>query len=291
MKRVVSVALLAALSLILFLGVGHAQTPPDPLQQELATMEAVFNGLESFMGELISELKGNMAATTQLGADLGNLRNTVTVIAGEVKAADGKIIGLREDVNKMAGVQEEFKARLASLEARLSELAQLCDKLQITLQVTRDDLATLSQAVAALATDYDAFKTATLADISALKKGVEDLSSRVQKLEDEDVGTFKKKVIELERAMSALSIKIDNNRAKLEGFDGAIAGLAADIEATQSGIQANTSLLEDHETRLKALEDGTAVAKLQEQVNTLYFISIVGLLAGIGALIWGFMGS
>ncbi len=82
MKRVVSVALVATLALAMFLGVGHAQTAPDPLQQELATMEAVFTGLESFMGELIREIKGSMADITGLGTDLGDLRNVVAVICG-----------------------------------------------------------------------------------------------------------------------------------------------------------------------------------------------------------------
>lgn len=302
MKRVVSVALVATLALAMFLGVGHAQTAPDPLQQELATMEAVFTGLESFMGELIREIKGSMADITGLGTDLGDLRNVVAVISGEIKTAEGKLVGLRQDVDKLAGAQEETKSRVASVETGLAAIAQLVDKLGATLQVTRDDLAALGQEVsalasdleqklAALASDYSAFKMSAQADIAALRKSVESLSARVQKLEDEDVGTFKKKVIELERSMSALSIKIDNNRAKLEGFDGIVASLATDIEANKSGIQALTSLVEDHETRLKIAEDGTAVAQLTEQVNTLYFISIVGLLAGVGALIWGFVGN
>ena len=91
--------------------------------------------------------------------------------------------------------------------------------------------------------------------------------------------------------MSALAIKIDNNRAKLEGFDHAIASLAGEIEASKSGVLANMSLLEDHQTRLMALEAGTMLADLQDQLNTAYFLAIVGLLAGVGALVWGFMGT
>ena len=90
--------------------------------------------------------------------------------------------------------------------------------------------------------------------------------------------------------MSALSIKIDNNRAKLEGFDQAIASLASEIETNRSGLLANMNLLEDHEIRISGLEGGAQLAALEEQVNTLYFISIVALLAGIGALVWGFLG-
>ncbi len=280
MKKALSIALVAALSLIFFLAVVHAQEEgggeavPELLEQELAAMETVFEGLESFMGELIGEVKGNMAGIVRLDENVKNLRDILDAVTLELKAAEGRIVSLRADVNKMSNVQQEFKVRIIALEAGLSELSASCDELAATFNIALEaGLSELS------------------ADISALKKGHEDIVARVQKIEDEDVGTFKKKVLELERLMSALSIKIDNNRAKLEGFDHAIAGLANDIEANKSGILANMSLLEDHEARLMALEDGTMVADLQEQVSTLYFLAIIALLAGVGALIWGFVGS
>ncbi len=295
MKKALSIALVAALSLIFFLAVVHAQEEgggeavPELLEQELAAMETVFEGLELFMGELIGEVKGNMSGIVRLDEDSKNLREILDAVTLELKAAEGRIVSLRKDINKMSNLQQEFKVRIIALEAGLSELSAFCDKLSVKADVTTEDLAKLKESYAALAADYSAFKVAILADISALKKGHEDLVARVQKIEDEDVGTFKKKVLELERTMSALSIRIDNNRAKLEGFDHAIAGLANDIEANKSGILANMSLLEDHEARLIALEDGTMVADLQEQVSTLYFLAIIALLAGVGALIWGFM--
>jgi hypothetical protein len=57
----------------------------------------------------------------------------------------------------------------------------------------------------------------------------------------------------------------------------------------QAGILANTNLIEDHDARIAALEGGAGLAELKSQVDGLYFISIVALLAGVGALIWGFM--
>jgi chromosome segregation ATPase len=296
MKKALSIALVAALSLIFFLAVVHAQEEgggeavPEQLEQELAVMETVFGDLESFMGELIGEVKGNMAGIARLDEDSKNLRNILDAVTIELKAAEGRMVNLREDVDKMSNVQQEFKVRIIALEAGLSELSAFCDELSVKADVTAEDVAKLKESCDALAADYSAFKVAILADISALKKGHEALVARVQKIEDEDVGTFKKKVLELERTISALSIRIDNNRAKLEGFDHAIASLANDVEANKSGILANMSLLEDHEARLLALEDGTMVADLQEQVNTLYFLAIIALLAGVGALIWGFMG-
>jgi len=298
MKKALSIALVAALSLIFFLAVVHAQEEgggeavPELLEQELAAMETVFGDLQSFIGDLVVEIKGNMADVEDLFGETRNLRDMLHAVSIEIKEAEGKIVGLRDDVDRMAGVQQEFKVRIIAVEAGLSELAAFCDELSAKADLNAADIAALKESCDALAADYSAFKGAILADISALKKGHEDLVARVRKIEeDEDVGTFKKKVLELERTMSALSIRIDNNRAKLEGFDHAIAGLANDIEVNKSSILANMSLLEDHETRLMALEDGTMVADLQEQVSTLYFLAIIALLAGVGALIWCFMGS
>ncbi|MGB2982230.1 MAG: hypothetical protein WBC63_00005, partial [Candidatus Bipolaricaulia bacterium] len=81
----------------------------------------------------------------------------------------------------------------------------------------------------------------------------------------------------------------DNNRAKLEGFDYAIAAISEEMAATRDGIlQSNQALLGEYDARLAALEDGT---DLQSQIDTLYFISIIALLSGVGALIWGFLGN
>lgn len=297
MKKALSIALVGALSLFLFLAAGYAQeevTVPELLDQELAALDAVFGDLQSFMGELVVEVKGNMG-------DVDDLKNIVQAISIELKAAEGKIIGLRDDVDGMARIQQETQIRLVVLETGLSELsaafAECCARLEAEVADTQANLAALTDQVAALIVDYNtfkdeyaAFKDSILADISMLQKGQEALAVRVQALEDQDVGTFKKKVLQLERSMSALSIKIDNNRAKLEGFDQAIASLASEIETNRSGLLANMNLLEDHEIRISGLEGGAQLAALEEQVNTLYFISIVALLAGIGALVWGFLG-
>jgi len=304
MKKALSIALVGALSLFLFLAAGYAQeevTVPELLDQEFAALDAVFGDLQSFMGELVVEVKGNMGDIDEINNRIDDLKDVVHVISIELKTAEGKIIGLRDDVDGMARIQRETQIRLVVLETGLSELsaafAECCARLEAEIADTQANLAALTDQVAALIVDYNtfkdeyaAFKDSILADISMLQKGQEALAVRVQALEDQDVGTFKKKVLQLERSMSALSIKIDNNRAKLEGFDQAIASLASEIETNRSGLLANMNLLEDHEIRISGLEGGAQLAALEEQVNTLYFISIVALLAGIGALVWGFLG-
>jgi len=311
MKKALSVAAITALSVLVFLFVGYAQegAPIDItelLDQELTAMESAFGSLEAFMAELIGEVKGNMGDIDSFNAKVDDLRDIVTAVAVEIKTAEGRIIGLREDVDALGETQQELKVRIVALEAGLSELSTFVDELSARLAVTDADLGMLSEEFAALIADYDVFKEAFAAfqvsvygDIDALRDSfsadislfsitIDDLSLRIQSLEDEDVGTFKRKVIELERSMAALAIRVDNNRSKMEGFDHAIAGLSDEMMATrESVIAANQTMLAEFGARLEALES----VDLQPQIDTLYFISIVALLSGVGALIWGFLGN
>jgi len=311
MKKALSVGAITALSLLVFLFVGYAQeegatSVAELLDQELTAMESAFGSLEAFMAELIGEVKGNMGDIDGVNAKVDDLRDIVTAISVEIKTAEGKIVGLREDVDALGETQQELKVRIVALEAGLSELSTFVDELSARLEVTDSGLGMLREEFDALIADYDVFKEAFVAfqvsvygdidalrdsfsaDISLLSITVDDLSLRVQLLEDEDVGTFKKKVIDLERSMAALAIRVDNNRSKMEGFDYAIAGLSDEMMATrESVIAANQEMLAEYDVRLLALES----VDIQSQIDTLYFISIVALLAGVGALIWGFLGN
>jgi len=308
MKKALSVAAVTALSLLVFLFVGYAQeegSVAELLDQELTAMEYAFGNLEAFMAELIGEVKGNMGDIDDLNAKVDDLRDIVTAVSVEIKTAEGKIVGLRADVDAQGETQQELKVRIVALEAGLSELSTFVDELSARLAITDAEQGMLREEFDALIADYDVFKEAFAAfqvsvygdidalrdsfsaDISLLSITVDDLSLRVQGLEDEDVGTFKKKVIDLERSIAALAIRVDNNRSKLEGFDHAIASLSDEMMATrESVIAANRELLTEYDARLVALES----VDVQSQIDSLYFISIVALLAGVGALIWVAMG-
>ena len=356
MKRALSVTAVTALSLLVFLFVGFgqeegAQAVSELLEQEISAMEAVFGSLQALTGELINEIKGNMADIDELDARIEDYKDIVTAVSVEIKEAEGKIVGLRRDVDSLAETQQELMVRVVALEAGLSELSAFVDELKALLDQDIADLATLrgefdvlADAFATHMVEFEAFKIAVYSDIDALRDGVYadlgalrdsiyadlgalsdniygsllaleesvyadlgslrdsvtadlsmlkgqvgDLATRLQALEDEDVGTFKKKVIELERSMAALAIRIDNNRAKLEGFDHAIAGLSEQIAIEVRGLAADRDLeMSSLGARVAALEDNNDV---QTQIDTLFFISIVALLAGVGALIWGFVGN
>ena len=346
MKRALSVATMTALTLLALLFVGYAQEAttkavPGLLEQELAAMEAAFGSVQTVMAELITEVKDNMSGLGNLTTRVTDLKNIVSAISLELKAAEGKLVGLRNDLDALGARGQEQAARIVALEAGLSKLAAFCDELKARLDAHDTDVATLRAAAEDLAAafnahveEFAAFKTQILSDFDALRTGLygdfqslktdlygnldglrnmfygdlqalertfssditmlesqyAELAMRVQALEDEDVGTFKRKVLELERSMAALAIKVDNNRAKLEGFDQAIASLSAEMATTKEGImRANQELLAEYDARLQALEETDT--KMAGDISTLYFISIVALLAGVGALIWGFLGT
>jgi chromosome segregation ATPase len=360
--------MVTALTLLTFLFVAHAQevgasTIPQKLEQELAAMESAFGSVQDVMAEVITEVKGNMADIETFNGKVKDLLDVVSAVSVEIKQAEGKIIGLRTDLDSLGAGHEALRARVDALEGGLTELASFCDLLKSRLDVQDSDLGALrgefdalvdsfgahmkdyagfreqlatdllsmdaayqtkfSDLETGLGSSLDGLRTELYAGMDALQSGLYgeidglrsslstdimtmestftsdmtliesqygDLAGRLQKLEDEDVGTFKKKVLELERSMAALAIKVDNNRAKLEGFDQAIATLSSDMATTKDGIlQANKELLGQYDVRLQAVEDNAAY--LKTQIDTLYFISIVALLAGVGALIWGFLGT
>ncbi len=290
MKKWVTVTLVGLLSLVLFLAVAQAQqAAPKPAQQkEAATSLAdTLNCFETFMNGVIAKIQNNMAQIETFNGKVADLRDTVQAVSIEIKQAEGKIVGLRQQVDKLDTTQAGYGKRIAALEKQMAALAATCDAISQKTDVNQKDIAALKDQFAALIKQHQQVSAKIQADIAALKKSVADLDSRVKALEQQDVGTFKRKVIELERTVSALSIKIDNNRTKLEGFDQAISGFASGIDANKKAILANKNLLENHDTRIAKLEKSASqLADVQDQLDTLYFISIVGLLAGIGALVW-----
>jgi len=311
MKRALSVAVVTALSLLVFLFVGYGQEGAPAvsrlLEQELSAMEDVFGSLQALMGEMIVEIKGNMADIDELDARIEDYKDIVTAVSVEIKEAEGKIVGLRKEVDALTGQQQELKVRVVALEAGLSELSAFADEINALLDgdianlaALRADFDALAEAFATHMLELEAFKVAVYGDITALKDSVfadisllqgqvGDLATRVRALEDEDVGTFKKKVIELERSLAALAIRVDNNRAKLEGFDHAMASLSEQVNVElQDWTLSQDEKMSALEQRVIALEDNTDI---QTQIDTLFFISIVALLAGVGALIWGFLGN
>ncbi len=279
---------------------------------EIKTAEGKIVGLRedvNALGATQQELKVRIVA---LEAGLSELSTFVDELSARLMVTGSDLGMLREEFDALIADYDVFKEAFAAFQVSVyGDIDALRNSVYADLDMLKDevfgDIDTLTTTVygeiSGLQTgiygDLDAFKTefngqlnaleeGFAADISMLSMTCDDLALRVQALEDEDVGTFKKKVIDIERNMAALAIRIDNNRAKLEGFDHAIAGLSEEMAGTRDSlIAANQELLAEYNARLTALES----VDMQSQIDTLYFISIIALLAGVGALIWGFLGN
>jgi len=252
------------------LGVGH-----EAVRARVDALEGGLTELASFCDLLKARLDVQEA-------DLVALRGEFDALVDSYGAHMTDYAGFREaTTGRFDTLETGFAASLSGLR---TEVYAGMDALQSGLYGEMDGLR------AALSSDIMTMESTFTSDMTLIESQYGDLTGRIQKLEDEDVGSFKKKVLELERSMAALAIKVDNNRAKLEGFDQAIATLSMDMATTKDGIlQANRELLGQYDVRLQAVEDNAAY--LKTQIDTLYFISIVALLAGVGALMWGFLGT
>ncbi|MCX6099999.1 MAG: hypothetical protein NTV92_00940 [Candidatus Bipolaricaulota bacterium] len=252
------------------LGTGHEQ-----LKARVDALEGGLTELASFCDLLKSRLDVQESGLAALRSEFDALVDSFGAHMSDYTAFKDQL------TTELATMNSGFAASLDGLK---TELYAGMDALQSGLYGELDAIRTK------LSDNITTMESTFTADYTLMESRYGELAGRVQTLEDEDVGTFKKKVLELERSMAALAIKVDNNRAKLEGFDQAIASLSADMATTKDGIlQANKELLGQYDIRLQAVEDNAAF--LKTQIDTLYFISIVGLLAGVGALIWGFLGT
>ncbi len=264
------------------------------LEEELASLTAqqqeCCDALEAAIALAREELQASIdehAATLQAAILTTNeeLQAAITKTRSELESALEQL-----EMMLSSAIQDSHSELAASIASARSDLESAITEVVANLGLLEEEFAAWLEDYTAFHDDYGVFREAAMFDISELQGQVDNLFLRVQSLEDEDIGSFKLKVLELERNFAALSIRVENNRTKLEGFDQAIADLVFGIEENSAAIQSTMSLLEDHDSRLLAVEDGTMVAELETQLGTVYFISILGLLAGVGALAWTLLG-
>ena len=264
------------------------------LEEELASLTAqqqeCCDALEAAIALAREELQASIdehAATLQAAILTTNeeLQAAITKTRSDLESALEQL-----EMMLSSAIQDSHSELAASIASARSDLESAITEVVANLGLLEEEFAAWLEDYTAFHDDYGVFREAAMFDISELQGQVDNLFLRVQSLEDEDIGSFKLKVLELERNFAALSIRVENNRTKLEGFDQAIADLVFGIEENSAAIQSTMSLLEDHDSRLLAVEDGTMVAELETQLGTVYFISILGLLAGVGALAWTLLG-
>ena len=358
MKRALSVAMVTALTLLTFLFVAHAQevgasSIPQKLEQEITAMETAFGSVQSFMAELITEVKTNMSDIETFNAKVKDLVDVVSAVSVEIKQAEGKIIGLRTDVDALGAGHEQLKARVDALEGGLTELAAFCDLLKARLDVQECRPRPAARRVRRLGGlvrcphgrlhgvqgrcgDGDrragdgvrrVLRRTPHGDLRGHGCASERTLRGDRRRARETLGQPRDARVDVHRRLHAAGVAVRragdaaSRRSKTRMWArsrgrSSISSVRwprwrsrstttapswrdstrpsppcpTDMATTKDGIlQANRELLGQYDVRLQAVEDNAAY--LKTQIDTLYFISIVGLLAGVGALIWGFLGT
>ncbi|MCS7240254.1 MAG: hypothetical protein NZ651_03300 [Candidatus Bipolaricaulota bacterium] len=215
----------------------------------------------------------------------------LNVFEGFVVEFKGAVTTLNSNDQDLLGKYRALAAQLADLEAKFMQLQELCGQkipaLEKGLSDCLSQIAVLRKSLEDVIAGYKAADAALEAKIAALAAQIDQLSSRVSVLESYDIGNLSRRVLSLEQAIQAVQIKIENNREKIAALEKTLGGFAADISALKGSVANLETKVSDHDARIATVEKtlGTNVQDLSARLDTVQAIAILGLLAGIGALV------
>jgi chromosome segregation ATPase len=266
------------------------------LSAQLRDLEAKFLQLRELYHQKIPALENSLSDC--LG-QIATLRRGLEDVIRGYKAADAT---LEAKVAALAAQMDQLSARVSALESydigtiarRVLSLEHAIQGVQIRIENNQEKIAALEKALGGLTADI-AEKIATLekaigglaADIGALKHSVSAVEGRVSVLESYDIGTIARRVLSLEHAIQAVQIKIENNREKIAALEKTLGGLTADIAALKRSVSTLEARVNAQEARLAAVEEtmGANVQDLTARLDMVQVLAVLGLLAGIGAIV------
>ncbi len=150
----------------------------------------------------------------------------------------------------------EIKGSLISFETRVTALERMTSTLNVGLRELGDRFAKFEGAVV---------------------PAIMSLEARVTALEEHDFASLERRLAALDKAYEALSIRIDNNRAKIEGLEIALASLTMSVEelpALVDGVRAEMDAVrQDVRAELEAFEAKTA-AERQAMWTAIFLVPI-----------------
>ncbi len=293
MKRLgVAVLLGAVLGWVTLAEPAAVKLPPaeeeiQALRNAWAQVLAVFEGF-------VGEFKGAVETFNQNDQDLlGKYR----ALAVQLKDLEAKLLqlqemwgqkiptlekGLADCFAQVSALRKGLEEAVAGYRAADADLeAKLTAMILGVRQALEEAMATCKAADAALE-----------AKIAALATQVDQLSSRVGILESYDIGNLSRRVLGLEQAIQAVQIKIENNREKIAALEKTLGGFAADISALKESVLDLDVRVSDQEARIAAVEEavGTNLQDLTARLDSIQMLAVLGLLAGIGAIVLVLLG-
>lgn len=239
MKRVVG-GLVVGLVLLGGIVVGQGTVQLPPADEEIAAMGQAFGQVSLFLGELITELKGAVAALNAVDADLATrLRD----VAAQLRDAEGKIRelqGICADVPDLMTRVNGISDRLDEAWARIGDLRTLAEGLHTADQELAVGITSLAQSLEETRQEF-------IASIATLGEKVSDLTKQG--------AADREKITTLEAAALALQSQIEDCQATLRAELGVLdANLSDDLVSLEGSIATLSEQMADHAGRIAALE-------------------------------------
>lgn len=222
-------------------------------------------GIQSLATDIEKTRQELATAIAALADKVSDLAKQGTVHGNRLTALEGAVLSLRASIETCeANLWAEIEAREGALQASLKALD-----------------GKFTEQIAALQ-----------GSVASLTREMSDHAGRIAALEAQDLGSVQRRVLALEQAVQALNIKIENNREKIGYLEKAMGGFTSDVRTTVGALQAS---VEDHEVRLTTVETSTAALQgelqaLKDGLAMAQGLAIVGLLAGLAALVLGLLG-
>lgn len=168
----------------------------------------------------------------------------------------------------------EMKTSLTTLGARVEELGRTSLVFQMGLEELAERLLDQDRQITELGSRLTAVEQAIEGGIGPK---IMDLDGRMSALEGYDFASFERRLGALDKAYEALSVRIDNNRAKIEGLEAAFAATSASLDerlAVAEEVQIEAASQREEIEALKTELAQLAEAE-QAQWSAIFLVPIV----------------
>jgi chromosome segregation ATPase len=320
--------LVVILGIVLGLAAAAEPAPVQlaPAQDEVKALQEAWTKVLKVFEEFLVEFKG---AVDTLNNNDQDLLSKYRALSGQLKDLEAKLLQLQDMCNQkipalekslsdclsqlaalrksvddvVAGYQAADSALEAKLTGLIGELRKSLENAIAGYQAADNELAgkiatlatqmdQLSKSLENAIAGYQAADNELAGKIATLATQMDQLSSRVSVLESYDIGNLSRRVLSLEQAIQAVQIKIDNNREKIAALEKTIGSLTQDVSTLKESVLTLETRVSDHDTRISDLESklGTNVQDLSGRLDTVQALAVLGLLAGIGAIVLVLLG-
>lgn len=295
MKKLLVLALIGGLLGLVALADPEGVKLP-PAEEEIAALQEAWAQVAKVFGDFIAEIKDAVVTLNKNDQDiLAKYRAT----AVQLKDLEAKLLQLQEICGRVPGLERRAEALAGRIEEGLAKIAELRKALDEAMAQGKANDEALSKSIADLSARLEAIQAELSSALSALGAKVEDLAKivdqheqRIATLESYDLGSLARRVLALEQAIQAVQIKIENNREKIAALEKTVGGLATDVSTLKESVLTLDTRVSDVENRLATLEStvGTNVQDVLSRLDTVQALAILGLVAGIGAIVLVLLG-